>query len=375
MSQAPDRNTGLPFSTSAYTKQNTDEAKVSATGPTTTTAQTTGQDVTRGASQQITSAVNTTPQALAALNQLITQLTDRPAIGDAELDAKFPRATRIFDKYSGWIWQDPKTGFNMSEREAQQFNAKQTAARQVAIQQAGIIKGGTEETKTQQGERATEIARNRELQGKYSKEAAIGDAQFLINKAIADSLEAAMPQITAGLDAAGTSRSTIAASLTQKAATKGATEGAALGAQLGAQYGTINTQLAGVLEALTRSDPNGPAALLLQAINSSKGLYTAGVTNTNSASVTDKTSSVTSQESGKSAVSLDSTRVLPQYTPPAPMLGATTPASSKVSGQPTNPYYAFINTTPTAKPALETAYQSMYDPQADDLYNIAPTET
>lgn len=372
MSQAPDRNSGLPFSTSAYVQQSHDDSKVTATGPSSSTSQTAGQDVARTSSQQISSAVNTTPEALKALNLLITQLTDRPAVSDAELDAKFPRATRIFDKYNGWIWQDPKTGANMSEREAQQYNAKQTAARTVALQEAGTIKGGTEETKNQQAERATEITRDRALQGQYSKDAAIGDAQFLINKAIADSLEAAMPQITAGLEGAGTSRSTMAAYLTQKAGVKGATEGAALGAQLGVQYGQINTQLAGVLEALTRSDPNGPAAMLLQALNASKGMYTAGVTNTNAATVTDKTGTINTQDSGKTAVENGSTRVLPPYMPPAPVLGATTPASAKVA-QPTNPYYAFVNTPAGgAKPALETAYQSMYDPQADDLYNIAP---
>lgn len=277
MAAAPDRNTGLPYAgghglaaTIPFT-----QSQVQQSGPTATTGGTSGTERASQAASSVSSSINTTPAALQALEQLINQLSDRPAVDAKSVESKYPPAVRVFSPQYGWYWQSP-TGVTMSEQDAQRYNAQQQAKIQTEVQAGGTIKGSSPDYDRSQAERKTEIDRNRQTQASYSKEAATTDANVLMQKAIADALEAAMPQITAGLEGAGTSRSTMAAALTQKAALKGATEGAALGAGLGAQYGQINTALSGVLEALTRSDPNSPTAQLLQAIIASKGLVTQG---------------------------------------------------------------------------------------------------
>lgn len=120
-------------------------------------------------------------------------------------------------------------------------------------------------------QRQLEIERNRALQGEYSKAAAMVDAQNLTGYFQRKMMEEAMPSITRGAEGAGTSQSTVRALLAQKAATQTAENAAAAGTQLAVSYGGINTQLAGVLEALTRSDPNSPLAMLLNAIGLTKG--------------------------------------------------------------------------------------------------------
>lgn len=269
--QAIDRNTGLPSNVSLTANTAVNKS----TGPVQTSGQTTASDRTSQAVSGFTSGLNTTTVALDALNSLIAQLTDRPAVSDAELADKFPVATRQFSPQFGWYWVLPN-GMSTDEKGAKEFNTQQAVKRQKAVEAAGTIKGGTERQKETESNRKQEIAHNRQLQGEYSKEAAMGDAQFLVNKAIADALEAAMPQISAQLEGAGTSKSTLAGAFLQRAATKGATEGAALGANLSAQYGQLNVGLANVLEELTRSDPNSPEGMLLQAIIGSKGIATFG---------------------------------------------------------------------------------------------------
>jgi len=135
-----------------------------------------------------------------------------------------------------------------------------------------LAAGGTAQQQQLTAERNAEITRNRAQQAGYTKDAAFSDAQSLVNKAIADALRQASPQITAAAEGAGASKSTFRANLTQEAATRGALEGAAQGAQLATAYGTQYNQLAAVLENLTRQDPNSPTALLAQTIVGSKGI-------------------------------------------------------------------------------------------------------
>lgn len=290
MAAAPDRNTGLPYAgghglaaTIPFT-----QSQVQQSGPTATTGGTSGTERASQAASSVSSSINTTPAALQALEQLINQLSDRPAVDAKSVESKYPPAVRVFSPQYGWYWQSP-TGSAMTEQQAQQYNAQQQAKVQAEVQAGGVVKGSSPDYDRSQAERKTEIDRNRQTQAGYTKEAASTDANALMQKAIADALEAAMPQITAGLEGAGTSRSTMASALTQKAALKGATEGAALSANLGTQYGQINTALSGVLEMLTRSDPNSPTAMLLQAIIASKGLVTQGTQASVGSTVGDKT--------------------------------------------------------------------------------------
>jgi hypothetical protein len=207
---------------------------------------------------------------------------------------------------------DPKTGRQYSYQEGAAENARRMAQREQRIQQGAIeaIPGGTPEMRLQQQQRQEEIARNRQTQGQYSKEAAFIDSQALVNKAIADSLEQVLPQITAAMEGAGTSRSSMGALLTQRAAEKAGVEGAALGANAAVAYGGINNQLAGVLELLTRSDPNSPTALLLQAIIGSKGLVTDSTSSQETSGVSNKNQSGVNQVGGQETLQDTSRRIL-----------------------------------------------------------------
>lgn len=370
MSTGWDQTTGMPMGLTGYGKpeQSYTSGKVGIAGPVTKTTTSTAEERTATSAIQASSAINTTPQALAALNNLIAELSDRPAITQEELDSKFPTATRQFFPQGGggqWLFVDPRTGAVMDENSARQYNASQQAKRVEATRAAGVIKGGTETQKAQQAERQTEINRGRTTQDKYTKEAAMTDAQFLVNKSISDALEAAMPQISAGLDAAGTSRSTLAAALTQKAATKGAVEGAALGANLSSQYGQVNLGFANVLEELTRADPNSPDAMLLQAILGSKGLVTQGTTATAQSSVSNKTGTAIENTDAQVTAQTENKDYIPLSLPP---LNQTTALSPKVQAA-TNPFYAFSNSTPDNS-ELRANYQGLYAPQAESLYSI-----
>lgn len=119
-------------------------------------------------------------------------------------------------------------------------------------------------------ERLSEINKNQQMRGDYSKSAAFADAIGAMNSQLAKSLEAQMPAITAGIDSAGTSGSAMSALLTQKAAENAANTAAELGLQAAISYGQIQTGFSNVLEQLTAG--GDPAVdQLLGALNIAKG--------------------------------------------------------------------------------------------------------
>jgi hypothetical protein len=233
----------------------------------------------------------------------------RPAATSESLEVELPllvakrhgaRAAGSYDPgHKGTLlYHDPQTGKMYREEEGIAENKRREAQRKVRLQESKMVSksgmiegtpGGTPEQRRQMEQRQEEIVRNRASQGQFSKEAAFADAQSLVNKSIADALEKAMPQITAMSEGAGTSRSTTAALMTQRAAERGAVEGAALGTQVATAYGGLSNQLAQTLEMLTRSDPNSPTALLIQALIGSKGLVSeqSGSQNTSGTQVKD----------------------------------------------------------------------------------------
>lgn len=373
MPTALDRNTGLPMNMAglaATIPQTTTQTQT--TAPRTDIGSTSTEERTATASTQATSSINTTPGALAALEQLINQLSERPNLSASDAASRFPLAQRVFDPRSGWQYINPRGGMPMSQQQGEAFNARQVELARQAQAASGTTPGGTAAQRQTQGDRQQEIATNRTTRAGYTRETAGADANALIQKSIADALEAAMPQISAQLEGAGTSRSTIAANLTQKAALRGGVEGAALGANLGVQYGNINTQLSGVLEMLTRSDPNSPEAMLLQAIIGSRGLVSTGVTAGNQQQAGARTGS-TQTDVGGTRTDTNATR-----TPTLP----GTPANSgpqqpnfvpglmqqQLSGPST---YAF-STTDTEPAALDATYQQIFEaPDANSLYEIA----
>jgi len=280
MAEGRDVTTGLTSTqTSQLAREPTYVGETAYTGGRTDVQAGTSREVSSQVQNQVASQLNTTPQALAALHSLIASLTERPAISEEELALKTPLTKPVYQN-GQWQYLDPVSGRTMGFTEAQQLNAYRASERQRIVQQAGTIPAGTPEQQRVFNERMTEIQRSRTQQGDYSKAAAFGDAQALINKSIADAMRTAMPQITAASEGAGTSKGTFRALATQEAATRGGIEGAALGANLGVQYGQIFNQLEATLEALTRQDPNGPAGALIQALNVAKGISTQGTTST-----------------------------------------------------------------------------------------------
>ncbi len=321
---ALDRNTGLPV---ALQGLGFEQEQVTTTSGGQTVGTTAQAESGSSSSAQSVDMRFSTPTAINALDQLILQLMGNSSAGingipgvpgnssAGDLKVLFPDAITQFkgtvhsQNEDGTAFFNPETGSQISRTEAAMFNAKQEAKRiaytkgeidaqgkkvapgAVSSGQSGnsIINGnstgngntgelGTAAQQRQRAARDQEIERDRQFQGKYSKDAAFGDAQFLMNKAIHDALEQALPGITSASEGAGTSKGSMKALLTQRAAETGAREGGALGANLAVQYGGLNNQLAATLELLTRSDPNSPENMLLQAILGSKGIVQQGST-------------------------------------------------------------------------------------------------
>lgn len=291
-----DRNTMKEVAASGavgrdYQKQDFDQTQVS--GPQSSMGVTNTNQVATTNQTQATSsyALNTTPEILAALHSFISTMQDRPRITAQELDATAPLPVKQFQAAGGgqsyvgafgsptapqgggqFVYVDPKTGQQLTEQQAAKLTAERTRQREQLTAEAGIIKGGTVEQQTQQAERAREIARNRETQGKYSKEAAITDAQGLSNYFARVLSEQQMPGILRAAEGSGASQGTTRALLTQQAIQRTGEVATKAGLDAAVAYGGINNQLASVLEALTRSDPNSVSAQLLQAFQVGKGI-------------------------------------------------------------------------------------------------------
>lgn len=276
----PDRNTGLPAkTTNPYQEQSFTQNQNQTTGPRTDTGFSSGVERANQAVSSASSALNTTPTALAAMDQLIGQMIGRQA-STVEQDIPLLEIVRPQRPptggipIKGWVneyYVDPKTGKQFNQAEGLIENNRRMQARKKWQATPGA-EAGTPEQQRQVTQRQEEITRNRATQGEYSKTKAFADAQALVDKSIADALEKTLPQITAAIEGSGTSKGSMAALLTQRAAEKAGTEGAALGAQTAVAYGGIQTALANTLEMLTRSDPNSPTAMLIQALIGTKGI-------------------------------------------------------------------------------------------------------
>lgn len=129
--------------------------------------------------------------------------------------------------------------------------------------------GGDADYKKQRGERNTEIKNTRDIQNKYSSDAAFADAAALMEDQVTDTYRKSMPAIVRAIQGAGTSASSMQGLLTSQLATDTAREAAALGAQQKTAYGQISANLAGVLEGLTRID-NTAATNLIAGLNAAK---------------------------------------------------------------------------------------------------------
>ncbi len=153
-----------------------------------------------------------------------------------------------------------------------------------------LLKGTNPEAKKYSDARASEIKTNQAARSDYTKNSAFADAQQAMQANLAKALEQAMPTLTAGIDAAGTSGSAMQALLTQQAATDAARNAAELGLQAAISYGNIQAGFGDILERLT-SEGDPVTNQLLQALNISKGSFE-NTKASSSSSTTGKESSI-----------------------------------------------------------------------------------
>jgi hypothetical protein len=235
---------------------------------------------------QFVNQQNTPQFALEALQQLISQLSDRPRLSNEEVNAQFPLSQRVFDPRAGWGY-DMGGGRLVFGRDAQsqaaRWDAQQLAKRQQAQQASGVTPGGTSATAEQSAQRSSEIKTLSEGRAGFSKEAAFADASALAGKFQRQLLETLMPQITGAIESSGTSGGAVAGLLAQDAATRVAEAQASLGLQTATQYGQISNQMSQILAELAMALPPELQALL-QALGISKGTIEQGVTSVSSTS-------------------------------------------------------------------------------------------
>jgi len=249
-------------------------------GATTGTQQTSSTSATSGAS----STQNMTPAALAALESLIQQLSDHPAISPILAQASLEAKGIKKPTYSGGGITTGTSGTSKNpEYYTDELGRPVTTAAQYAAAQAryqaaleseqasgGIVKGGTAETRAQQEARSTEISRARQIQSDYSKAAAFNDATQLTAGYARKLSETIMPTILRAQEASGASGSATTALLANDAAARVAETAASTGLNAAVQYGQISGQLESTLNELTKE--NNPALnALIQALGIAKG--------------------------------------------------------------------------------------------------------
>jgi hypothetical protein len=135
---------------------------------------------------------------------------------------------------------------------------------------AQLMGGGTKQQKKQTRERdaVTELVRN--LLGEFSKQKAFEDAKGLMALNMQNSMQKNMPAIQKSIEGAGTSASSMQSLLSQNLVNDSALAASALGAEQAKAYAGTTTNLASLLEALTRSD-NSVLTALTNALGLSKG--------------------------------------------------------------------------------------------------------
>lgn len=187
-----------------------------------------------------------------------------------------------------------------TQKQVTDISSMSSGALAILNQLIASISGGTNaQTNQLQQEWANQISHANQLYTNYSKSAAIVDSQAAMNATLAESLRKAMPTITAGIDAAGTSGSALSALLTQQAAESAAENAAQLGLSAAISYGNIAAQANQTAANLVNT---GDPALnaLMEALGISKGSVTKGTTTTTNNSTTVNNQTSTSSSSSQS---------------------------------------------------------------------------
>lgn len=182
----------------------------------------------------------------------------------------------------------------------QNMDDQSLAALQALIKQ--LAGGGSEEDKERMGTIRSEIGANQAQRGQYSKDAAFYDSENAAAAQMTNALKKLLPTITAGIDAAGTSGSAMAALLSTEAAEATARNAAQLKLDAAVNYGQIANQASGVISELLKID-NPVNRQLLEALGIAKGAVTSSVETTNQSSTTNDKYNETINRTGKESSS------------------------------------------------------------------------
>ena len=159
--------------------------------------------------------------------------------------------------------------------------------------------GGSPEDMRRRQEIWNEIAANQTQRAQYSKEAAFQDSAAAAAANMAQALEQTLPAITAGVDAAGTSGSAMAALLSTRAAEAVSRNAAQLQLDAAINYGQIANQSSGIIAELLKINSEESMALL-RGLEIAKGARTSQTIVTDRTITENRTSNRRGSESGSS---------------------------------------------------------------------------
>lgn len=127
---------------------------------------------------------------------------------------------------------------------------------------AQLSSGGTMTQRVQQAQRDQEIQANRNAREGYSRDNAFADAQGIMAQTMRQTLEKLLPGINRAASGAGASQGSMRALLTQQAASQAAEAASAQGLQAAVSYGGLQSQFGSILERLTQPNDAATASLL-----------------------------------------------------------------------------------------------------------------
>lgn len=134
-----------------------------------------------------------------------------------------------------------------------------------------LFGGGTPAQEASRAQRAGETSALQAERAGLGKEAALADAQGLINATLGQTLQRLLPTITRAAEGAGTSAGSMRALLAQDAARQASEAAARTGIEAVGTYGAQFSNISQILEALTRpQDAN--TQQLLQALQIARGV-------------------------------------------------------------------------------------------------------
>lgn len=160
------------------------------------------------------------------------------------------------------------TGSSSSYEKTTILSPENQKALDTLIQQ--LLGGGTAEQKKNSKERDLVTAVVQDLLQQYSKQQAFTDASGLMALNLKKSQEANAPAIAKSIEGAGTSASSMQGLLASNLANDSALAASALGAEQARAYAGAQTNLASLLENLSRPD-NTIITALNNALNTAKG--------------------------------------------------------------------------------------------------------